>query len=84
MAQNFRIPGHVPICIADCELLEGRQGHTELIIALMSLLNLTPVALGCEMLSDDGNALSPEEAQTWARKEGYLFLEGRQIVETCQ
>lgn len=84
MAQNFRIPGHVPICIADRELLQGRQGHTELIIALMSFLNLTPVALGCEMLSDDGNALSPEEAQTWAQKQGYLFLEGRQIVEACQ
>ena len=84
MAQNFRIPGHVPICIADQKLLQGRQGHTELIVALMSFLNLTPVALGCEMLSDDGNALSPEEAQTWAQKQGYLFLEGRQIVETCQ
>ena len=36
------------------------------------------------MLSDDGNAFSPEEAQTWAQKQGYLFLEGRQIVEACQ
>ena len=84
MAQNFRIPGHVPICIADQKLLQGRQGHTELIIALMSFLNLTPVALGCEMLSDDGNALSPEEAQIWAQEQGYLFLEGREIVEACQ
>ena len=84
MAQNFRIPGHVPICIADQKLLQGRQGHTELIIALMSFLNLTPVALGCEMLSDDGNALSLEEAQIWAQEQGYLFLEGRQIVERCQ
>jgi len=55
-----------------------------LIVALMIFLNLTPVALGCEMLSDDGNALSPEEAQIWAQEQGYLFLEGRQIVETCQ
>ena len=84
MAQNFRIPGHVPICIADQKLLQGRQGHTELIVALMSFLNLTPVALGCEMLSDDGNALSPEEARIWAREQGYLFLEGREIVEACQ
>ena len=84
MAQSFRIPGHVPVCIADRELLQKRQGHTELIVALMKTVNLTPVALGCEMLSDDGNALSPEEARIWAREQGYLFLEGRQIMEACQ
>tara|TARA_B100000586_G_scaffold268434_1_gene245006 strand:+ start:818 stop:1510 length:693 start_codon:yes stop_codon:yes gene_type:complete len=84
MAQSFRIPGHVPVCIADRELLQKRQGHTELIVALMKTLDLIPVALGCEMLSDDGNALSPEAARIWAREQGYLFLEGRQIMEACQ
>ena len=84
LANNFRIPGHVPICIADHETLKGRQGHTELIVALMKAANLTPVALGCEMLSDNGNALSPEEVQIWAEEQGYLFLEGRQIMEECQ
>ena len=84
LANSFRIPGHVPVCIADKEVLKGRQGHTELIVALMKHADLNPVALGCEMLSDDGNALSPEEAQIWAQKQGYLFLEGRQIVEVCQ
>ena len=84
MAQSFRIPGHVPVCIADRKLLKERQGHTELIVALMKSIDLTPVALGCEMLSEDGNALSPEEARVWAREQGYLFLEGRQIMEACQ
>ena len=84
LANSFRIPGHVPVCIADKEVLKGRQGHTELIVALMKCAGLNPVALGCEMLSDNGKALSPEEAKEWAEEKGYLFLEGRQIVEECQ
>ncbi|MEC8875532.1 MAG: 3,4-dihydroxy-2-butanone-4-phosphate synthase [Candidatus Thermoplasmatota archaeon] len=84
MAQSFRIPGHVPVCIADRKLLQNRQGHTELIVALMKAADITPVALGCEMLANNGNALSSEEARIWAREQGYLFLEGRQIMEACQ
>ena len=84
LSNNFRSPGHVPICIADSNLLEGRQGHTELIIALLKLVNLPPIALGCEMLSETGYSLPPDEAKTWALNQGYLFLEGRSIVEACQ
>ena len=84
LANNFRIPGHVPVCIADKKVLKGRKGHTELIVALMEYIGLNPVALGCEMLSDNGKALSPEEAREWAEERGHLFLEGRQIVEECQ
>ena len=84
LANNFRIPGHVPVCIADKKVLKGRKGHTELIVALMEYIGLNPVALGCEMLSDNGKALSPEEAREWAEERGHLFLEGQQIVEECQ
>ena len=55
-----------------------------MIVALMKYADLNPVALGCEMLSDNGKALSPEEAREWAEERGHLFLEGRQIVEECQ
>jgi 3,4-dihydroxy-2-butanone 4-phosphate synthase len=50
----------------------------------MKAADITPVALGCEMLANNGNALSSEEARIWAREQGYLFLEGRQIMEACQ
>ena len=83
LANNFRSPGHLPICIADSNLLNGRQGHTELIVALLLLLELPPVALGCEMLSDKGTSLSPNDAKIWAKENGYPFLEGREIVEAC-
>tara|TARA_B100000029_G_scaffold469139_1_gene506767 strand:- start:92 stop:805 length:714 start_codon:yes stop_codon:yes gene_type:complete len=83
LATEFRIPGHVPVCIADSNLLKGRRGHTELIVSLLNHVGLTPVAVGCEMLSDDGNALSLTESRIWAKEQGYLFLEGRQIMERC-
>ena len=81
ISDNFRIPGHVPVCIADQELVKARKGHTELIVSLLKLVNMNPVAVGCEIVGDDGNSLSPEEAKAWASEEGYLFLEGQSIVE---
>ena len=81
ISDNFRIPGHVPVCIAVPELVKARKGHTELIVSLLKLLNMNPVAVGCEMVGDDGNSLSPEKAKAWASEEGYLFLEGQSIVE---
>ena len=84
LAINFRSPGHLPVCVADSNLLQGRQGHTELAVSLLKFLELPPVALGCEMLSETGNALTSDQARKWAEDQGYLFLEGREIVEACQ
>ena len=84
VSDNFRIPGHVPVCIADLNLLKNRQGHTELIVSLLKSANMNPIAVGCEMIGDDGHSLSPDQAKRWAEDEGYLFLEGRQIIEECQ
>lgn len=78
---EFRSPGHVPICSASAKLLRDRVGHSELAVALMRLAGVTPVALGCEMLGDDGKALSKAGAIAYARDHGHPFLEGRQIIE---
>ncbi len=79
--KEFRSPGHVPICIARERLLNERKGHTELSVALLKIAGLTPVACGCEMMGEDGRALSKEEAEAYARKKGYVFLEGSEIEE---
>ena len=84
VSDNFRIPGHVPVCIADSSLLKNRQGHTELIVSLLKSAHMNPIAVGCEMIGDDGHSLSPDKAKRRAQDEGYLFLEGRQIIEECQ
>ena len=84
MGDSFRSPGHVPVCVAASEGLVERQGHTELITELFKKINLTPIALGCEMVSSKGKALSFSKSKTFALDNGYLFLEGQYIKEVCQ
>lgn len=79
--KEFRSPGHVPICIAAENLLDDRFGHTELVVSMLSMAKLTPVGSGCEILADNGKALSKESAKSYAKKHNIVFLEGKEIVE---
>ncbi len=78
--RNFRSPGHVPLLRAHDRLLEGRQGHTELSVALLELAELTPVAAICEMMADSGYALPKREAKRYAERRGLVFIEGEELV----
>ena len=79
-AAEFRSPGHVPLLNAAEPLLEARRGHTELTTALMIMAGLAPTATICEMIADDGRALSKEDAKAYARARNLAFLEGQDIV----
>jgi 3,4-dihydroxy 2-butanone 4-phosphate synthase len=79
--RNFRSPGHVHLLNASENLLVTRKGHTELCTALTSMSGLTPTATICEMMGDDGNALSKEEAEAYAEAHDLCFLEGREIID---
>ncbi|MDH7517482.1 MAG: 3,4-dihydroxy-2-butanone-4-phosphate synthase [Candidatus Thermoplasmatota archaeon] len=79
--REFRSPGHVPICVAAKNLLSERTGHTELIVSLLKMGGLTPVGSGCEMMADDGKALSKNEAKQYADKYNLEFLEGKDILQ---
>jgi 3,4-dihydroxy 2-butanone 4-phosphate synthase len=79
--EEFRSPGHVPICVAAEKLLDDRRGHTELVISMMIMAGLAPVGSGCEIMGDDGKALSREKAKEYANRYGLVFLEGKEIVE---
>jgi 3,4-dihydroxy 2-butanone 4-phosphate synthase len=79
--RNFRAPGHVPICVSSERPLKNRFGHTELSVALLLMAGLTPVAVGCEMMGEDGGSLTREEAMAYAEAHGAPFLDGRQIIE---
>lgn len=60
------------------------RGHTELSVALAKAAGITPVLVGCVMLSnsgDDFGALSPDAAAAWAQEHGVPFVEGPEIVE---
>ncbi len=78
---EFRSPGHVPICVARDGLLNEREGHTELSVSLLKMAGLTPVATGCEMMGDNGKALSKTDAIKYANRNNLVFLEGREIKE---
>lgn len=78
---EFRSPGHVPICVAAEGLLDDRKGHTELVISMMKMADLTPAGSGCEIMGDNGKALSKEKARKYANDHGLVFLEGKEIVE---
>jgi 3,4-dihydroxy 2-butanone 4-phosphate synthase len=79
--KEFRSPGHVPICVASHRLLDERKGHTELVVSMMKMAKLTPVGSGCEIMADNGRALSKDEAKEYADKHGLVFLQGKVIVE---
>jgi 3,4-dihydroxy 2-butanone 4-phosphate synthase len=79
--EEFRSPGHVPICVAAEKLLDDRRGHTELVISMMIMAGLAPVGSGCEIMGDDGKALSREKAKEYSNRYRLVFLEGKEIVE---
>ena len=79
--REFRSPGHVPICVASKNLLNERRGHTELVIALMQMAGLVSAGGGCEIMGNNGKALSKEDTLIYAEKNNFVFLEGKEIVK---
>lgn len=82
--EEFRSPGHVPICVASKHLLNERKGHTELVVSLLRMAGLIEVGSGCEMMGDNGKALSKKDAMEYAKKHGYAFIEGYEIIKTWE
>jgi 3,4-dihydroxy 2-butanone 4-phosphate synthase len=77
----FRAPGHIHLLNSTPQLLSKRKGHTELATAMMVMAGVTPSATICEMMGDDGNALSKEKAKRYADRFDLCFLEGKDIIE---
>jgi len=81
MGKEFRAPGHIHLLNCTESLLTKRQGHTELSTAMTIMAGLTPSATICEMMGDDGKARSKESAQRYALDNGYIWLEGREVID---
>jgi 3,4-dihydroxy 2-butanone 4-phosphate synthase len=79
--KNFRAPGHIHLLNTSERILETRFGHTELATALTIMAGMVPSATVCEMMGDDGNALSKTRAAEYGRKHGLPFLVGADIIE---
>ena len=79
---EFRAPGHVHLLRGAPGLLEHREGHTELGLALANAADLPPAVVVCEMLEDEtGGARPPAAARRYADRHGLAYLEGRKILE---
>lgn len=79
--RNFRAPGHIHLLNTSERILETRFGHTELATALVVMAGLVPSATVCEMMGDDGRALSKQNAKVYAKRHQHVFLEGAEVVE---
>ncbi|MEL0331880.1 MAG: 3,4-dihydroxy-2-butanone-4-phosphate synthase [Candidatus Poseidoniales archaeon] len=85
LGQEFRTPGHIPVCREAKGGLSLRQGHTELAVGLARLAGTAPVVIGAEMLQPEGDhALPVADARTWAETRGIPFLEGADVVEALE
>lgn len=76
--REFYAPGHVPILIS--RGLNKRRGHTELSITLAEIVGLERSMVIAEML-DVGESLKREKAIKYAKVNGFLFLEGKDILQ---
>jgi 3,4-dihydroxy 2-butanone 4-phosphate synthase len=80
-AEEFRAPGHVHLLRAAPDLLEDREGHTELGLALAGAAGVAPAVVVCEMLDDEsGEALPPAAARTYADRNGFPYVEGSELL----
>jgi len=80
-ATEFRAPGHVHLLRAAPNLVADREGHTELGLVLAEAAGLPPSVVVCEMLDDrTGHALSPEDARAYAKRNGFEYVEGSDVV----
>ncbi|AEB94156.1 3,4-dihydroxy-2-butanone 4-phosphate synthase [Metallosphaera cuprina Ar-4] len=75
---EFYSPGHVPILIS--RGIGARRGHTELSITLVEQLGLERSVVFAEML-DEKTSLKKDDAMKIARSNGFIFLEGKEILK---
>jgi 3,4-dihydroxy 2-butanone 4-phosphate synthase len=84
LGKNFRAPGHVHLLNTSERILENRKGHTELTTVLMIMAGVMPSATICEMIGNDGNAMSKDDVIEYAFNNGYTFVEGKEIVDAWE
>ncbi len=77
-ARNFRSAGHVFLLIG--RGIEMRKGHTELSLELARRSGAVPAVVMCEMLAGNGKAASRAAAMKYARRNGFPFIDGAELV----
>jgi 3,4-dihydroxy 2-butanone 4-phosphate synthase len=73
-------PGHVFPLIANSEGVLGRPGHTEGSVDLMKLSNLSPSAVLCELMNEDGTMAKLPQIILFAKKHEMTILSIEDII----
>ncbi len=82
LGDEFRTPGHIPVCRESPGGLSTRQGHTELAVAIARLAGQVPATIGAEMLQPDGDgALSVPDARIYAAKHNIPMITGDDLMK---
>lgn len=81
---DFSRPGHIfPLAARPGGVLE-RAGHTEASIDLLRIAGLSPVAVICEILRDDGEMMRVPDLLRFARRHGMPMLTIEAVIERCR
>ncbi|MDD5336995.1 MAG: 3,4-dihydroxy-2-butanone-4-phosphate synthase [Candidatus ainarchaeum sp.] len=74
--KNFYVPGHVFLLIG--RSIDVRKGHTELSLELARIAGLSGAMVMCEMMGKV-KALAKKDVIEYAKRNGFPFIEGRDI-----
>jgi 3,4-dihydroxy 2-butanone 4-phosphate synthase len=77
LAERFYAPGHVHLLIA--KTLKERRGHTELSCELARRSGLKETMVLCEMMGEDGRAMTMKDAKKYAIKHGIELVDGGEL-----
>lgn len=80
--KEFRSPGHVSLLRGSEGLLEKRQGHTEISLAMAEMAGIAPITVVCEMMDGKtGSAKNIKGAKDYAKENNLIFLDGKEVIE---
>ena len=73
-ADDLGRPGHIIPLRAEKGGVLRRAGHTEASVDLCLLAGMKPVAVGCEILADDGTMMRMDQLVPYAQKHGLKII----------
>lgn len=71
---DLRRPGHMFPCVSRQGGVLERAGHTEAVVDLAKLSNLTAAGAMCEIMTEDGHMARRDELKIFARKHNIKFI----------
>jgi len=79
-ADDLVSPGHVfPIVARDGGVFQ-RPGHTEAAIEVVRAANLTPTAVMCQILDEDGASVGPRQTRAFAQRFGWPLVTVQDVI----